>query len=112
MATAPDVTAEGLPVSLAGLFRLDHATINKEVTEHRPGVYVLMSEHNSSGKLEYVGRADDDLNERLKDLMNSFGWFFFAYADSAADAYQKEAALYRHINPPANGAPPTPPGTS
>ena len=109
MANPPTVTAEGLPVAMSGLLRLDHATVNREVTEHRPGVYVLLSEHNRGGELEYVGRADEDLNERLKDLMNSFGWFFFAYADSPMDAFEKECALYQHIKPPANAVPPVAP---
>jgi hypothetical protein len=112
MAAAPVATAEGLPIAVAGLLRLDHATIEREVTEHRPGVYVLLSEHNHGGRLEYVGRADEDMNERLKEWMNSFGWFFYAYADSATDAFQKECALYHHINPPANAVHPVPPAGS
>lgn len=94
---------------MAGLLKLDHATIEREVTEHRPGVYVLLSEHSRGGGLEYVGRADEDMNERLKEWLNSFGWFFFAYADSATDAFQKECALYHHINPPANAVHPVRP---
>ena len=103
------VSAEGLPVALVGPFRLDHATIGQQVTERKPGVYALLSEHNTTGQLEYVGRADENLKERLEDLMNSFGWFLFAYADSPADAYDKERALYDHIQPPANGASPLAP---
>ena len=112
MPSPADVSAEGLPIAMKGPFRLEHATINREVAERRSGVYVLISEHNTTGQLEYVGRADGDLNERLQDLVNSFGWFFFAYADSASDAYQKESALYTHVNPPANGAAPLPPAAS
>lgn len=110
MSTVPAVTTEGLPVLLAGPMRIDAPTVKATITDTtRAGVFVLVSEHSATGEFEYVGRANSALNERLMAWMNSFGWAYWAYADSARDAYEKECRLFHHINPPANSRHPVAP---
>ncbi len=105
----PAMSTESLPVALQGPLRIDHPTIKAAITESRPGVYVLVSEHSATGEFEYVGRADQAVNEKILAWMNSFGWVYWAYADSAEDAYQKECRLYHQINPGANARHPKSP---
>ncbi len=109
MTTVSAISVEGLPVALEGPIKLDHPTINRVITEPRPGVYILVSEHSATGEFEYVGRADQAVNERILEWMNSFGWVFWAYAASTEDAYLKECQLYHHVNPSANARHPESP---
>jgi len=71
--------------------------IGSAVTSFSPGVYVLGSPHPSGGvTVGYVGRADTDLANRLKnhELRGRYSHFVFAYAVSADDAYKKECEMY------------------
>jgi hypothetical protein len=69
---------------LEGPFQLSNYKINEVVTETSPGTYVL--EYPSSDKtfiIKYVGRSDDDLNDRLHDWVGKYKSFKAAYFPSA-----------------------------
>jgi hypothetical protein len=50
--------------------------------------------------VEYVGRSDTNLNDRLKDYLDeNFKEFKFSYAEDAKAAYFKECRNYHDFNP-------------
>jgi len=57
---------------LKGPYPLTNDEIDRIITQTSPGVYALDRE-NSSGTfiVNYVGRSDDDVNDRLKDWIGS-----------------------------------------
>lgn len=85
-----DMTDESYPLTIA--------QIDKQVTKTRPGNYALgFIGDNDAFKVRYVGRSDDDVNERLKDHVNEdreFKKFKFLYATSAKVAFEKECVNY------------------
>ncbi len=44
--------------------------------------------------VEYVGRSDNDLNNRLHDWVGDYRQFKASYFDTAQDAFKKECAIY------------------
>lgn len=74
---------------------LNEDTIDRNVIESVPGSYALGSYENNSFYPLYVGRADFDLNSRLKQLVNGrFTHFKFSYARSPRIAFEKECRIY------------------
>jgi hypothetical protein len=86
---------------LRGPFVLITATIDGVVTNISPGAYALGSvDENRTFRIQYVGRADDDVNKRLKDWAPAnYPEFKFEYYRSAELAYRKECDLYHDFNP-------------
>ena len=82
-------------VSLIGPYSLIRDTINLMVSRTSPGVYVLSRNGN---KAHYVGRSDSDLRSRLMSYVGSrYLKFWFTYATSAKDAFEKECLLYHQF---------------
>jgi len=87
--------------SLSGLESLTNEKIDKMVTQTKPGVYVLDRTTGGGFQVNYVGRADTDLNRRLKDWVESkYKYFKFDYATSPKDAFEKECALWHDFGGP------------
>ncbi len=82
---------------MEGPFPLDSQSINYEV-EKAIGVYILGENSDiQSFKPRYVGRSDDDLNERLhQHEKENYTHFVYLYADSEEDAYYMECVLYHN----------------
>ena len=88
--------------SLSEWFYLSNERIDEKVTRTSPGVYTLDVKEGSY-KVCYVGRSDDDLNERLKDWVEStYSFFQFDYATSPKNAFEKECEIYHDKKPPDN----------
>ena len=77
---------------------LSYNRIDEHVTKKSPGVYVLTDK--SDGKILYVGRADENLNKRIKDYIGTkYRCFKFDYATSPKNAFEKESEIYHEKNP-------------
>lgn len=73
---------------------LTNEKIDVVVTQTKAGVYALDKTTTPGFKISYVGRADDDLNKRLKNWVGEYKYFKFEYATSPKDAYEKECELW------------------
>ena len=81
---------------LRGPYKLDNNTIDKVVTKTSAGAYAL-GHLNKEGEFvpKYVGRADKDVNDRLKKWVGEgYTHFKFEYYDSRKAAFEKECNLY------------------
>lgn len=88
---------------LSGPYALTDATIDKMITKTSPGAYAL-GRTNDKGVflISYVGRSDDDVNDRLHDHAGKYSKFKFGYFGSPKAAFEKECRLYHDFNPPDN----------
>ena len=61
-----------------------------------PGAYALGRVNGDTFYVDYVGRSDSDLNDRLKDWTDSSVYTHFKYGffQSAKAAFDKECALF------------------
>ena len=90
--------------------------IDEVVTRKSAGVYVLEREGSSEGfVVDYVGRSDVDVNERLQKWVgvNGYKKFKFDYFDSPKAAFEKECNVYHDFTPSDNSIhPQRPEGSS
>lgn len=77
-------------LEMEGPFPLDVANIDKNVTRTEPGNYALGYLDEKVFRVKYVGRSDDDLNDRLKDHVGNYKHFKYSYATSPKAAFEKE----------------------
>ena len=79
--------------------------IDSLITRTLPGNYAL-GRKNDKGAFEvcYVGRADSNVNDRLKSWVGNTKWplFKFSYATSPKDAFKKECENFHDFSPPDN----------
>ena len=99
---------------LSGPFSLTNQGVDAAVVYTSAGAYALgHTDANNVFNIYYVGRADGDVNKRLKDhVSSSHSQFKFAYFSSAVEAYRKECSLYHDFNPPENIVHPAAPTNS
>jgi len=91
-----------MPYSLSEWIYLSTKNIDENVTQTKPGAYVL-DKMGGRYKILYVGRADKDLNDRLKKYVGSdYAFFAYDYATSPKNAFEKECEIYHDHNPPDN----------
>ena len=80
-------------LSMEGPYRFNIKTINEKVTRVSPGNYVL-GRRNDHGTFlfSYIGRANTDLNSKLKSRAEKIDkpFFKFRYSDSAQEAFRIE----------------------
>ena len=82
---------------MEGPFKLTKEQLALEVTKTSPGTFILADE---PGKVEYVGRADEDLRIDLLNWIGEYDHFQFEYAKTALEAFEKECVLWhRHGGP-------------
>ena len=88
---------------LNGSYSLDNDTIDSNVNKKSAGVYVLgytkTEKKNEKEKkwfiVNYVGRADKDINDRLKKWVDKkYKRFKFGYFDTPKTAFEKECNIY------------------
>ena len=89
-------------LNMVGPFNLTEAEIDKQVTKKSPGNYALGDVRDGTFYVDYVGRADVDLNKRLKDWVGKYKQFKYSYAASAQAAFEKECNNYHDFKPPHN----------
>ena len=73
-----------------GPFSYDQPTIDNVVPTGIIGNYALGHIEDDSFIVEYVGRSDTDLRDRLPHSLGKYTHFKFSSASSAIEAYQKE----------------------
>lgn len=98
---------------LNGNYRLTASEVNRVVTKKSAGGYALGRKLNANGAMpvDYVGRADYDVNDRLQDHVSEgiYNYFAFVYCAGVEAAYHKECELYHGFNPPDNKVHPAKP---
>lgn len=80
-------------LDMSGPLKLSVAEIDRQVTRTEPGNYGLGSINDKGGfTVYYIGRADNDLNKRLKDhaATGKYPDFKYSYASSPKAAFEKE----------------------
>lgn len=94
-----------------GPYSLTDEEIESNVSGGLPGVYALGSfRPDGSSAIEYVGRSDEDVRERLRlHTPYSHAQFCFVYCQSAEEAYQIECELFHEFRPAENYVHPTHP---
>lgn len=82
-------------LEMEGPFILSEFEIDNLVEVNKIGNYVLCLLEDKTFVIKYVGRSDNDLNDRLKKhLEENYTLFMFSYASSIQDAYEKECQNY------------------
>ena len=79
---------------LTGSYPLTDDKIGEQVTQTSPGNYALGHSKDKTFYVKYVGRSDDDLNNRLHDWVGKYDRFKYGYASSPKAAFEKECKLY------------------
>jgi hypothetical protein len=88
---------------LQGPFALTDRTIDQEVVQNQPGVYVLEESADLVNfRVVYVGRSDTNLNNQLHVHVGSYKRFRYQHCGSAQAAFEKECALYHDFEPREN----------
>ena len=80
-------------LNMQGPYPLTKEKIDDVITKTSPGNYALGNSDEKSFYVHYVGRADDDLNGRLKwwvGKKDKYAEFKYSYAASAKAAFEKE----------------------
>ena len=85
---------------LKGPYRLTDSSINEHVTQTSPGAYALGTDKGNTFTISYVGRSDDDVNNRLHDWVDHYSDFKFDYFDSPKAAFEKECHLWHDFGGP------------
>ena len=83
-------------LGMNGPFVFTASEIDKQITRTCAGNYALGRKNDKGGlTVKYVGRADSDVNDRIKDhLGKSYSHFKFCYATSPKAAFEKECENY------------------
>lgn len=87
---------------LSRAYPLSKSQIDKVVSETSPGAYALGETRDGTFYISYVGRSDDDVNDRLKDHVGKHKEFKYRYYSTVEAAFEKECRLYHDFEPPEN----------
>lgn len=79
-------------LDMDGPFDYNQETINKIVPEGVIGNYALGYVEGNTFIVQYVGRADKDLRERLPHSIGKYSHFMASRANSPMEAYHKECS--------------------
>ena len=87
-----------MPVDMCGSFELTSKDIDRQISFVTPGNYVLGSRYQKNDKFYfevcYVGRADQDLNKKLKKHIGHYDRFMYSTAATAEEAFIKQCRNY------------------
>lgn len=81
-------------LNMKGSYELTNEKIDEVITKTSAGNYALGYEKEGTFYVNYVGRADSDVNGRLKKWVDSYKKFKFSYATSPKAAFEKECENY------------------
>ena len=89
--------------TLLGPMRLAFDEISQSTPRVAPGVFVL-GHTGPDGKfyVDYIGRSDKDLRDKLLSLIGSGNLFKFRYMASSEAAFQAECELFHDFKPSGN----------
>jgi excinuclease UvrABC nuclease subunit len=96
-----------MPVKFGEWLFLSNLRINENVAVGSKGVYLLS---RNKSDYHYVGRSDDDLNDRLKKHVDEthpkqimeYKWFTYQVKSTNKEAYEAECKLFHKHTPPDN----------
>ena len=94
---------------LRGPFPLTRDSVNQNVTRTSPGAYALGRTRERTFYIDYVGRSDSDVNDRLRNHVGKYAEFKYEYYGSAKAAFEKECNLFHDFSPPDNDVHPARP---
>lgn len=97
---------------LRGPFPLTQNGIDSNVKKTSAGAYALGKVENGTFYIRYVGRSDNDVNDRLHDHVGKYSRFKYEYYGSAKAAFEKECRLYHDFKPTNNKVHPSRPAGS
>ncbi len=92
-------------LDMSGPYSLSSEEIDRVVNKGSPGNYALGKKNDKGTFLvSYVGRADSDLNARLKQWADEseLPFFKYSYATSPKSAFEKECRNFHDFSPPKN----------
>jgi hypothetical protein len=81
-------------LDMNGSYELTKEKIDEKITKTSAGNYALGYVKESTFYVKYVGRADSDVNGRLKKWVGSYQQFKYSYATSPKAAFEKECKNY------------------
>lgn len=83
-------------LNMDGPFELNQEVINELIPDELPGNYAYgyIDEEDGSFVVQYVGRSDTNLKERICHGINNYPYFKASIANSAQEAYYKECQNY------------------
>lgn len=81
-------------LDMNGPYDLTTEKIDEKITKTSAGNYALGHLNDDTFIVKYVGRADDDVNSRLKKWVGKYKKFKFSYATSPKAAFEKECKNY------------------
>lgn len=81
-------------LNMQGPYSLTNEEINKRITKKSAGNYAYGYIKDGIFYVKYVGRADSDLNERIKHGVGQYEEFKFSYAINAKAAFEEECRNY------------------
>lgn len=92
-------------LDMYGPYELKNKRIDSCVTKKSAGNYALgyirsNRDNTKSFIVKYVGRSDDDVNDRLKDHVgekDDYEYFMYSYASSPKAAFEKECLDYHNF---------------
>lgn len=90
------MATQTLTLNMEGSYDLTEQSINTKVSKISAGNYALgyLNEENIF-VVQYVGRSDYDVNERLQDhIGEKYKKFKYSYATSPKNAFEKECRNY------------------
>jgi len=79
---------------MSGTFELIDGKIDELVKKQSCGNYALGFIRDRIFYVKYIGRADDNLNQKLKSWIGKYKNFKFSYANSVKEAFEKECKNY------------------
>ena len=77
-------------LDMTGPFDLSVAEIGRQITQTQAGNYALGKMDGATFIVQYVGRSDSDVANRLKQHVGKYSKFKFSYATSPKAAFEKE----------------------
>ncbi len=82
-------------LNMQGPYPLTNEEINLRITKISAGNYAYgYTKDNGSFVVKYVGRADSDLNDRIKHGVGQYKEFKYSYAKDANAAFEEECRNY------------------
>jgi hypothetical protein len=88
-------------LNMQGPYPLDLSTVNSQVTKTSPGNYALGYSKDKTFYVQYVGRADVNVNARINQHVGKgYQLFMFSYATSPKAAFEKECHNYHDFGGP------------
>ena len=87
---------------MKGPFALTKDGVVGEITITAPGVYGLSRTGKGEFRVDYVGRSDSDVEDRLQDHVGKYKRFKYDYCNTVREAYESECLMYHAYDPPDN----------